>query len=88
MLNQINMLKNDNEMLRSTVDQLYHIIKELELNVDQYFQKETRGRLSSSNTQTPEKLLVFQESEKEFMPYSCDFLEKGEELMIKRSIEE
>ena len=45
MLNQINMLKNDNEMLRSTVDQLYHIIKELELSVDHYFQKEVKGNL-------------------------------------------
>ena len=65
-------------MLRSTVEQLYHIIKELELSVDHYFQKETKGNLSSSNIKTPEKVLVFQESEKEFMPYSCDFLEEDE----------
>ena len=73
-------------MLRSTVEQLYHIIKELELSVDHYFKKEAKGNSPSSNIQTPEKMLVFQESENEFMPYSCDFLEEGEELMIKRNI--
>ena len=62
-MNQINLLKNDNEALRSTIEQLYHIIKGLESSADIFFSK---------NNQKPPISL-----EKE-LHLSCSFLEEEE----------